>query len=200
MERSTLTFARRVMPLLGIAAILATGCGARTQPNRPVAHTEQPSALAEESTSPAPAQSGAPSEGATAAPTSGAPDQAPASTPGDTVRPSPPPNNGMRVEIAKACVSPGDTQVITLRVPRRAGVTMVIAYADRGTHGHMNHGVADDDGVYVWNIVLPPDVPAGPARVGATSTGANWIETGGEGNSGQAFGEFEVRPPGQCGT
>lgn len=187
-----------------ILMVVLSGCGGRAAPpdGEPAVPDEVAVTDIEASAAPSNDAEEAPASGvATAEP----PDSAGAGTPAGSagVDPEPSPTISVspvpvRIAVAHGCVAPGEPQVITIHAARRAGMTAIIAFADGASHGQRMHGVSDDQGQFVWRLVVPPDVPPGPARVGATSTGPDWLETGGGDAGGTGMTEFQVREPGGC--
>lgn len=172
---------------LAALLLLAAACGPRVAPQPIAANSEMVATDAAATDGPvAPADPGAPqptaagqAPAAPAAPDAGASPGAPAASP-RPLSTGPQHNNGVvRIELSAACVTPGSLLVVTLRTPPKAGLGMLVAYADNQTHGAMLTGESDANGVYVWRVPVDPSVPEGEAKVLVSATGPNWSKDGG---------------------
>lgn len=168
--------ARAAVSLLAVIGL--AGCGARVAPGQPQFSTRAALASPSAGQPPAPFR-GSPGvlpEGSTVVARQASPSPGPRQAPGLGSRH----NNGVvRVTLSATCVAPGDLLIVTLSAPPKAGLGMVIGYADNQPHGAMNTGESDSTGAYVWRVPVAPTVPDGQARVLVTSTGANWKGEGG---------------------
>lgn len=187
---------RRRMALFAsmVMMLLASGCG-----ENPV----RPGGLASASPTSGPAPSAPPAPEATtaapagevaangtrkdsaASPSAGGPNSA---DPAETASPA-----ALEVTVVPACVRPGSAFEVRMISPPRARLSMIIGYSDDQPHGAMGFGDADAQGLFVWSVVAPADVPPGQAKV---LVGMQ-AEDGGD--SGSAAVPFEVARSRGCG-
>jgi len=172
----------RRLAVLALCGLLSA-CGSRVSPGQ-----DERTVVVDQTAqaSDAPADSGAAADpqatsadGSTVAPT-------PADGTSDrpSARPSPKlgskHNNGkVKLDLSAGCVAPGSVLVVTITAPPKAGLGMVIGFADSQAHGAMLTGESDAEGRYVWRVPVDPTVPEGDARVLVSATGPNWSQEGG---------------------
>lgn len=206
---------RRLATLVAVSAIalLASGCGAK--PVRPgeLASASPASGPASASASSLPGAAGradgqtssppsppvSASESATPAPgevatggTNRASAPTPSSAPGGADQAAQNSPAAVEVTVVPACVRPGSTFEVRMTSQARARLSMIIGYADNQPYGAMGFGDADAQGVFVWSVVAPAEVPSGQAKV------LVGVQAEDGADSGSAVEPFEVAPSGTC--
>jgi len=104
-------------------------------------------------------------------------------------------NKVLRLRVSAACVHPGDMQIVSVYGPKRAHVSLGMAFSDDGSHNLTQIAQLDDAGRFDWQVVIPHTVPQGNASVGAAGSGPS----GDPDERGTADASFTVVERGTCG-
>lgn len=188
---------RKLLVILGavaLLAVLATAWSGRlTGSSRQTSSGDNQTRLSSQSHTggPTPSRGNGSQENA-----NGDKDQSGEKRPQKETSPTPPPEPVLvHISVSPECVHPAGSLAVTIRTePETPGaiLSMVIGYSDKQAHGAMHIADADGQGVYVWHVVVSPDVPPGDAIVMVLARARDGSRSG-MGNS-----TFRVAAPGSC--
>ena len=74
------------------------------------------------------------------------------------------------ITVDPPCARRGSAMAVNIRTVSAAALGLALSYADGDPHGAMHIDDASGEGSYVWRILVPLEVPPGPASVLVSSS------------------------------